>query len=1040
MLKKTLVVVLSLLQGILFAQSFNSKLFSNESGLPDLYVYSSFQDREGFLWSATTKGLVRFDGQVFHKYNARLPEGDFIYSGVDDEKGTLWFGTFAGKILKLNKKTDSLSFHSDTVVGSIDKIILSTDKSSLYFISKGNGIALLQNNKLAPLPFSQIYQVNSSIEIKAGHLLLATPEGLYLADVKQNKFKKIKGADFDIVQLQKINGQQRFLMLINGKGIVEARLDNLLESVSITELPLLSAFKDQGIACFNYNENNNLFYVATRNENLNVVNTFNNTIKTFGTKEYQAIANSIITDKDNNVWISTAGKGLYRFYKEEFDIINLDCPVFSITRDNAQNTYYGTDNGIEITNREGFHENRITKLNNKTLGKVTAIYFDGKNLWVGTENNGLHVINPANSEPVKIEFSAIENLAINSIAGVPNQNLVFVSTNLDGAYIYDSYKLKNHFSVQNSLLHNNVYYSLGCKNKNVYYATHNTAINFSKGDQVYEINLKSDNLVSDFNNFAESKDGLLAIGTDGDGVYFLKDTSITPMAANSKLDSKYCNALTYDKDGNLWIALRYNLYKYFPHNEQLKKIDLGLDNSVMFNINSIYTDKNGEIYFGTNKHVIKIKSGTDEGALPKSYIWQMKMFDTVVPMLPELQLKHRKYDITFEYSSLCLRNSEEIYFRYILEGRDNKWSEPTHSRKAEYFNLDEGEYTFKVMAYNGDGFTSNQVATYSFVIAKPFWKSIWFWLLIVILLATLVYFIVVARTAALVHAKARLEKIVDEKTHDLRLEKELVEAKNQIIEEQNKDITSSITYAKRIQEAILPDKNLSDAIKSQILIYYKPKDIVSGDFYWIAEKNNRFLFAACDCTGHGVPGAFMSMIGTTLLNKIVFDNDESNPDKIIQEMDIEVSKSLRQEDTEVNDGMEAGLCSIDMNSAEIMYSGAKRPLFYYRKSNTGDYVLEEYKADKYPIGGFSDIQDKIFTCTNINGTHGDMAYMFSDGVIDQFNSVNNKRFSTKQLRTLLEEAAKLPIQEQWQLIDRELTAWKGKNKQTDDILLIGIRL
>jgi serine phosphatase RsbU (regulator of sigma subunit) len=414
------------------------------------------------------------------------------------------------------------------------------------------------------------------------------------------------------------------------------------------------------------------------------------------------------------------------------------------------------------------------------------------------------------------------------------------------------------------------------------------------------------------------------------------------------------------------------------------------------------------------------------------------MFDSLISKNDKQIFKNGKYTIAFEYSALCLKNSEEVYFKYMLEGRDNKWCEPTKSRVVEFSNLTEGEYTFKVIAYNGDGFSAKEITTFTFIIDKPIWKNAWFWLIVLVLLILLVLFIVRVRTASLIKAKMRLEKTVEEKTSELRHEKELVEAKNSIIEAQNKDITSSITYAKRIQEAILPDKNLDENIKNKILVYYKPKDIVSGDFYWFAEKNNRFLLAAFDCTGHGVPGAFMSMIGTTLLNKIVFDNNENDPSKILLEMDKEISKSLRQENSEVNDGMEAGLCSIDLNAKEVLYSGAKRALFHFKKTIAG-YSLEEYKADKFPIGGFADVKNKQFTTHQITGTSGDMIYMFSDGIIDQFND-QRKRISTKGLRELLSTIVHLDVNEQWDYIDAFLLDWKGATKQTDDILLLGIRL
>jgi serine phosphatase RsbU (regulator of sigma subunit) len=486
------------------------------------------------------------------------------------------------------------------------------------------------------------------------------------------------------------------------------------------------------------------------------------------------------------------------------------------------------------------------------------------------------------------------------------------------------------------------------------------------------------------------------------------------------------------------MATRYSLYKFYPKQKILKKREFGNDKTMLFNQNSFYADANGELMFGTNRNVLIYKENNETENLPKVNILKIKLYDTLL-IKKQTDFKSGKYDISFEFSALYLKNSEDVRFSYILEGRDTKWSEPSNLRIANYFGLTEGDYTFRVRAYNGSGFTSNNFASYIFHIDKPVWKKMWFWLIVVILLVAIIYMIVRVRTATLLHAKLRLEKLVDKKTEELREEKELVEAKNEIIEEQNKDITSSITYAKRIQEALLPDKNLDEKIKSKILIYYKPKDIVSGDFYWITDKGDRYLFAACDCTGHGVPGAFMSMIGTTLLNKIVFDNNESRTDRIISEMDNEISKSLHQENTQVNDGMEAALCSIDFENSTIEFTGAKRPLYLFRKQKEG-YILEEYKGDKYPIGGFTDILDKTFTFNQIKAQKGDMIYLFSDGLIDQFSEANTGRIGSKRVRELLGRIVELPLNEQWKQLDDYISNWKGTRKQTDDILLLGIRL
>lgn len=1039
--KKLFFICLILLRSLVFSQNITSKQFSSKEGLPDLYIYSSFQDDDGFLWSATTKGLVKFDGQIFKHYLLKNQTEDFIYSGATDSNGLNWFGTFGGKIYSYNKRKDSLFLYKDSINGSIDRVIVSADKRSIYFVSKGNGIYILRENNLSQIQHVQIYQINGVVEFEKGILILATPDGLFKVNVNTTEVKKIKGIDYDITRIQKIKNSDRKLLLSTSEnGLFEAQFNQNLDELVFIDLPELKFLKEQGISCFYLDEVGNSLMIATRRENFYFFNTINKKIDVIRSSEFQATANTIILDRDNNIWVSTAGKGLFRFFKEEYSFVPINGrPVYAITKDNNGQTYFGTDKGIFITDNHYTIINSIEKAGNFILEKITALYFDGVNLWIGTEDNGLFLMNTSTKMPVQLEFSKIPNIAINAISGNKKTNTVYVSTNLDGVFIYQELKQKHHFSVHNSLLHNNVYFAFESHDKKIYYATHNTAFNFSREDQVYEIDIKSNGLISDFNTFVENAQGQLAIGTNGDGVYFLNDTAITSPKWNQNLESKFCNSLIYDKQDNLWIALRYGLYKYYSAANVLKKIELAEDNQRMFNANAVSIDSEGELLFGTTKDVICFKSKNNESELPQSYILKIKMFDSIIPYLDSQSYKNGKYDLSFEYSALCLKNSENVYFRYILEGRDNKWSEPTKSRIAEFSNLTEGKYTFRVMAYNGDGFSSKQSSSYTFTINQPVWKSTWFWLVIFVVLSVIVFFIIRIRTSALIQANEKLEKIVDEKTKQIREEKETIEENKKVIEKQHADITSSITYAKRIQEAILPDKKVLRNNSESIFVYYKPRDIVSGDFYWIAEKEKDVLFGVFDCTGHGVPGAFMSMIGTTLLNKIVFDKNETSPEKIIFEMDIEVSKSLRQENSEVNDGMEGAICKVDFEKGNVYYTGAKRPLYLFR-NNLGAYTLEEFKADKFPIGGYADIKNKKFTLNKITVGKGDILYMFSDGIIDQFNTTATKRIGSKQLKQLLLSIAHLPLNEQSFQLNSFIETWQGQTHQTDDILIFGIRI
>ncbi len=264
-----------------------------------------------------------------------------------------------------------------------------------------------------------------------------------------------------------------------------------------------------------------------------------------------------------------------------------------------------------------------------------------------------------------------------------------------------------------------------------------------------------------------------------------------------------------------------------------------------------------------------------------------------------------------------------------------------------------------------------------------------------------------------------------------------IEEQNKIIADKNKDITDSINYAKRIQEAILPREGTVHIGNQNMFIYFRPRDIVSGDFYWYSEKHNKVVIAAVDCTGHGVPGAFMSMIGSTLLNKVVNDMGETSPSTILQQMDVNIMEALRQrgELSANRDGMDMSVCCIDFERKNLLYSGASRPLYLVRNRE-----LYEYKGSAYSIGGYLEGKEKIFEDDSIEYETNDMIYVFSDGYADQFGGEKNKKFMSKNLRQLFMEIAHLPLDEQKEKVHHNLITWMGKNKQIDDILVIGIRL
>ncbi len=278
--------------------------------------------------------------------------------------------------------------------------------------------------------------------------------------------------------------------------------------------------------------------------------------------------------------------------------------------------------------------------------------------------------------------------------------------------------------------------------------------------------------------------------------------------------------------------------------------------------------------------------------------------------------------------------------------------------------------------------------------------------------------------------KDRLEQQVTERTFEITEQKK-------IIEEKNKDITDSILYAKKIQDAMLPAMDVAKELFPASFILFRPKDIVSGDFYWLTETNGYRFIAAADCTGHGVPGALMSMTGNNFLNQLVNERNLISTKDILVQLDESIRKSLKQEraDVESKDGMDIALCRFAADFSEVMYSGANRPLWIFRNNE----VLE-FKPTKKSIGGSYVETGSSFSEQRIPLQKNDCVYMFTDGFADQFGGPEGKKFMTKKMKGLVKSFGSMEINLQKEILEKAFTDWKNALEQVDDVLIMGVQI
>jgi len=392
-------------------------------------------------------------------------------------------------------------------------------------------------------------------------------------------------------------------------------------------------------------------------------------------------------------------------------------------------------------------------------------------------------------------------------------------------------------------------------------------------------------------------------------------------------------------------------------------------------------------------------------------------------------LGHKNNSLTFLYAAPSFEDDASLVYRFYLEGFNNGWTDWDKETKANYTNLSEGDYKFRVKAkniYNNESLET----VFSFTILPPWYRTIWAYIGYMMAFVSFVYISIIISTRS-------LQRIIKQKTAEVVKQKDEIEMKN-------KDITDSINYAQKIQEAILPSETDIALHLPNNFILFKPKDIVSGDFYWFSKKEEKAFIAAADCTGHGVPGAFMSMIGNSLLNEIVNDNGVNEPAKILQELKEGVIKSLKQtgEAGKQKDGMDIALCAFDFKNNILEFSGAYNPLIRIR-----DGILEETRSDRMPIGIYSDDGGKVFTNHKFEMEKGDVYYFYTDGFVDQFGGPKGKKYMGKRFKKLLLEIHGQPMTKQKEKLNEVVEGWKayeskdgGVYEQMDDILVIGVKV
>ena len=1025
-----------------------------------MLVRDIIQSSDGFIWIATQDGLNRYDGAHFKIFRRdadnvnSLPVSD-VTCLLEMAPSLLLVGTRDG-LAVLNPLTEKvtrikLENQQHAQVNAIDKL-----NDSIALIAVHNSVFTFNchSQRLTSIYKSEKQRV-VFVKVLNGHPFLSLDNGQAL--YYQNQWLPLAGLPVKSV-IVGYNGSapgitsaivagEKVYFGTNSNGLLE--YDKNLSPVKYWGIG--AEFVQVRDIVFHNNE----LLLATTGGFLRFDP--NQGVKASllaGSPPYllnTAVCNALCADNSGNIWIGTemGGINLITAKAKRFMLsptsaeINFH-QVFSFGETAQGNVLIGGSDFLMAYNVITGETIDYSKWNRQTT--ILAIAYENNDwVWLGYWGSGIKRINLKSGQSSEL---LTDDFGGNILTIKKVDDRMYIGTLGDGLFVYDlTTGLMERYtereglhapSISSIYIDKNGKWWLGSLENGVAKLAKTPGKESILVEQLYNSSsLKCPIAADEVRAVQQDRSGKIWIATSAGITVLQKDGTSRSFNQKDGLPNNSVYALMKDKEGRFWCPTNAGLFTFSPDSSLnrffLREFNLkdGLVNNE-HNMGAAFTLSSGKLAIGgaNGFNVFDPNEVVKELIPPQPVILGYRrggkdvLTDTIITKKKCLSLSWQENYFQLELGALDFSDQAALKFRYKLEGYDHDWSNSSNVRYVSYTELPGGTYTFMVEASNSDGRWMGGNSNLIITVVPPFWKTMPFYLLMALLLIVAVVTYTQLRNRAILKENKILEQKVAERTKEL--------------EEKNHDIMSSIQYARRIQEAILPAKDQIFSRLQKVFILYKPKDIVSGDFYWFAEKNGWKIFAAVDCTGHGVPGAFMSMIGHNLLHKIVLDMGYTDPGEILTELHKGVQKALRQGQNEVNtnDGMDVSMLAIHHDTKEVRWAGANRPLVLVGR----DSVLERLEGNKFPVGGVQSDINRTFTTQTVVTKGPTMTYMFSDGYADQFGGEKGKKFMVKRLHETLCQIHLLAADEQKNTLDTHFENWRGSHEQVDDVLVVGIEI
>ncbi|MCR5456059.1 MAG: transporter substrate-binding domain-containing protein, partial [Bacteroidales bacterium] len=958
--------------------------YGSDQGLPQEDIRCIFQDNDGYMWFGTDSGALKFNGRTMETFSSEAGlDNTIVFDIAQDSKGWLYFASIDGVVCmddngNVSKFFDGVSF-KHIFIDSKDSKYLYGDKG-LYFLSANNKQQLHLNEKAPAMPTI----INSLSQNKSGrNTFIATPQGFYMLD-RNNQLTQLSNKECYSVYVE----EDGLIWLSAYDGVYTGSLSDFrgnIDSLRINSRVSIST--NSRIRTIKQNKDGSIFLLSDF-EAYQIFSLMQNAIRydqSIGLKNLKLL--SFFEDEEENFWFGFSGgiqkltnRSLRNLYPE-----HIDSYLNNIVEDSCGRVWMAFNNKIM------YYHNQLVDFTNQLDGYklpyVVTTLPDGDLFFA--DSHGWYIYDVKTLKRKHEKKFANKIFSLKNVYAAPSGD-IFLMSGIDGLV----YRIAS-FDSQPIPITND-FTSLVCQivnYKDMIVGGNNTGL------------VKYNGLT--FENLCATPSPVLGLGEIGDVLWVGMEDGLGKFTTDGTfqmltiptLPNVSINSIqkARDKD-HLWLGTNRGFCYYDIESNKVEIVVYSNDglpgNEIV--TNGLLLNNKGVLYVATY-HGVSVYDLRKENAskfVPQCRIENLRLNGEKISQ-QRTTFSASENNFIFELAGLSFKDEDAITYEFYMKGLDNDYTASLgKENNARYQNLPAGKYEFVYRAKGKDGIWST-ANSYKFEIMKPFYLRWWVILLFVAAFAGLIIYVIKLREKQLKRRNEMLEKIVDERTSEIKQQKEAIElknaelelqreeiltqrdaieAKNATLERQKTEILSqkdelevqkniamqqrdeiahheqeimdSIYYAKRIQTAIMPTADIITSVLPENFILFRPRDIVSGDFYYFKHVSHYAVIVAADCTGHGVPGAFMSMLGSAFINEIVVNNqDAMSPGHMLDMLRTSVIEALKQTGRvdEAKDGMDIAVCILDLDTNHLQFSGAFNPMFLVRNGE-----LEEYRADRMP--------------------------------------------------------------------------------------------